>query len=109
MYLVFYYTVMYVHSSEVQLLLFFFNIGVDESFGRQDFAKELGHAMAGIPESFEHDLGFGDDAMKMGLDPLDTDSLQMLSDPCSMVTDPATEDSFRLDDTFQQPTSTAPL
>ena len=52
--------------------------------------------MAGMPDSFDSELFPSDEALKMGLDPLDLDGLQMLTDP-SMVTDPATEDSFRLD------------
>lgn len=68
--------------------------------------------MAGIPESFEQDdlSCFTDDAMQgMGLDPLDTDSLQLLSDPYGMIADPATEDLFRLDGALQPPVCTAPL
>ena len=60
---------------------------------RQDFAKDIGSAMAGMPDSFDSDLFLSDEALKDGLDPLD---LQMLTDP-NIVTDPATEDSFRLD------------
>ena len=53
--------------------------------------------MAGIPgDSFELFPNDADEALKMGLDPLDLDGLQMLTDP-NMVADPATEDSFRLD------------
>lgn len=71
--------------------------GVDDTFSRQDFAKDIGNAMAGISESFVDTDFFGaDEALKMGLDPLDLDGLQMLTDPSSLVTDPATEDSFRL-------------
>ncbi len=68
--------------------------GVDETL-RQDFAKELGSAMI-AGDSFELFAGDADEALKMGLDPLDLDGLQMLTDP-NMVADPATEDSFRLD------------
>ena len=60
---------------------------------RQDFAKDIGSAMAGMPDSFDSDL-FLSDELKDGLDPLD---LQMLTDPTINVTDPATEDSFRMD------------
>lgn len=38
-----------------------------------------------------------DDALGVGLNPLEFDELQMLTD-CNMLTDPATEDSFRFDD-----------
>ena len=69
---------------------------MDETL-RQDFARELGNAMmAGMPgDNFEL-FTDADEALKMGLDPLDLDGLQMLTDP-NMVADPATEDSFRLD------------
>jgi len=53
----------------------------------------LGDSFGG--DSFDADI-FTDDALRLGLDPLELDELQMLSDP-SIVTDPATEDSFRLD------------
>ena len=61
---------------------------------RQDFAKDIGSAMAGMADGT--DLFPLDEALKVGLDPLDLDGLQMLTDP-NMVADPATEDSFRLD------------
>ena len=67
--------------------------GVDETL-RQDFARELGNAMM-TGDNFEL-FTDADEALKMGLDPLDLDGLQMLTDP-NMVADPATEDSFRLD------------
>ena len=64
--------------------------------------KDIGNAMAGAMagvDSFDAADLFcpADEALKMGLDPLDLDGLQMLTDPTNMVTDPATEDSFRLD------------
>ena len=67
---------------------------------RQDLVKDISSAMAGIggsfSDSFDSDLFSADEALKVGLDPLDLDGLQMLTDP-NLVTDPATEDSFRLD------------
>ncbi|KAL5003899.1 hypothetical protein ScPMuIL_017355 [Solemya velum] len=66
--------------------------GADDALIRQDFAKELGNAITG----FDTDLFPSDEVLKAGLDPLDLDGLQMLTDP-TMVADPATEDSFRLD------------
>ncbi|CAH1798127.1 unnamed protein product, partial [Owenia fusiformis] len=73
--------------------------GADETLisnMRQDFAKDLGNAMISV-DSFDTDNFFpSDEALKVGLDPLDLDGLQMLTDP-SLVADPATEDSFRLD------------
>ncbi|KAK3575879.1 hypothetical protein CHS0354_029830 [Potamilus streckersoni] len=71
--------------------------GADDHL-KQDFAKELGNAMSGMSDSFDSEL-FGsvsDEVLKVGLDPLDLDGLQMLTDP-TMVTDPDTENSFRLD------------
>ncbi|XP_033634336.1 CREB-regulated transcription coactivator 1-like isoform X2 [Asterias rubens] len=65
--------------------------GTGESPPRQDFAKEISNAMAGV-DNF--DPLFSTDGFK--LDPLDLDSLQMLTDN-DMVADQATEDSFRLD------------
>jgi CREB-regulated transcription coactivator 1 len=52
--------------------------------------------MAGMIDAFDSELFPTDEVLKVGLDPLDLDGLQMLTDP-NMVTDPATEDSFRLD------------
>ena len=66
--------------------------GVEE----KDLVKDIGNAMAGM-DSFDSDFFPSDEALKMGLDPLDLDGLQMLTDPTNIVTDSATEDSFRLD------------
>ena len=65
-------------------------IGADDTSTNKDFAKELGNAITGM-DGFDFD-----EALKVGLDPLDLDGLQMLTDP-SMITDPATEESFKLD------------
>ena len=76
-----------------------FFTGVDDSSQRHNFniAKDIGNAMAGMPDVFDDaDLFTSEEALKVGLDPLDLDGLQMLTDP-SIVTDPATEDQFRLD------------
>ncbi|XP_033750080.1 CREB-regulated transcription coactivator 1-like isoform X6 [Pecten maximus] len=71
--------------------------GVDDNLmGKQDFAKELGNAITGMPDGFDTEFFTSDEALKVGLDPLDLDGLQMLTDP-SMLTDPATEESFKLD------------
>ncbi|ESO89638.1 hypothetical protein LOTGIDRAFT_164942 [Lottia gigantea] len=72
--------------------------GADDILGRphHDFAKEIGNAIIGMTDGFDTDFFSADEAFKAGLDPLDLDGLQMLTDP-SMVTDPATEDSFKLD------------
>ncbi|XP_069138561.1 CREB-regulated transcription coactivator 1-like isoform X4 [Argopecten irradians] len=72
--------------------------GVDDNLmGKQDFAKEIGNAItAGMPDAFDTEFFTSDEALKVGLDPLDLDGLQMLTDP-TMLTDPATEESFKLD------------
>lgn len=49
-----------------------------------------------LGDSFESDMLTTDDFLKLGLDPLELEEIRMLSD-ANMVTDPATEDSFRLD------------
>ena len=56
-----------------------------------DFAKELGNAITGLPDSFDTDFLTND-----GLDPLGFEEIQMLTD-ASLVADPATEDTFKLD------------
>jgi CREB-regulated transcription coactivator 1 len=72
--------------------------GADDPFGRTqiDFAKDLGNAITGMPDGFDADFLTNDEAFRADLGPLDFDGLQMLADP-NMVTDPATEDSFKLD------------
>ncbi|XP_041364380.1 CREB-regulated transcription coactivator 1-like isoform X2 [Gigantopelta aegis] len=72
--------------------------GADDNLGRPppDFAKDLGNAITGMADGFDTDFFSTDEAFKAGLDPLDLDGLQMLTDP-NMVTDPATEDTFKLD------------
>ena len=73
--------------------------GADDSLKNLDFAKDLGTAITGMADGcFDGDL-FGsvsDEALKDGLGHLDFESFQMLTDP-TMVTDPDTENSFRLD------------
>ncbi|CAL1541615.1 unnamed protein product [Lymnaea stagnalis] len=61
-----------------------------------DFAKDLGNAITGMSDSFDADFLTNDEAFKAGLDPLDFEEIQMLTD-ASLVADPATEDSFKLD------------
>lgn len=71
----------------------FSNTGDDLSSREEaEFAKELGCAMAG---SFDSDI-LSDECLRQGLDPIDLDGLQMLTDQ-EIITDPATEDHFRLD------------
>ena len=54
------------------------------------------NAMA-MPDSFDPELFPIDEALRVDdLAPLDFDGVQMLTDP-NIVTDPAVEDSFRLD------------
>lgn len=61
-----------------------------------DFAKDLGNAITVMGDSFDTDFLTADEAFKAGLDPLDLEEIQMLTD-ASLVADPATEDSFKLD------------
>lgn len=49
-----------------------------------------------LGDSFDADMLTTDDFLKIGLDPLELEEIRMLSD-ANIVTDPATEDSFRLD------------
>jgi len=68
-----------------------------EELARQgsQFAKELNSAMGTTFD--EVDYFPTDDALRAGLDPIDFDGLQILTDSASLVTDPSTEDHFRLD------------
>ncbi|CAG5134422.1 unnamed protein product, partial [Candidula unifasciata] len=61
-----------------------------------DFARDLGNAITGLTDSFDADFLTNDEAFKAGLDPLDLEEIQMLTD-ASLVADPAIEDSFKLD------------
>lgn len=69
-------------------------LGADD-LSRQDFARELGNAITGFND-FDADYLPEEEALKIGLVPLDIDDVQMLTDP-NLVTDAATEDSFKLD------------
>ena len=83
-------------SSCINVDMFYIpSTGVDDGLSRQDFVKDISNAMAGMMDAFDSELFPTDEVLKVGLDPLDLDGLQMLTD--NMVTDPATEDSFRLD------------
>ncbi|KAI5745040.1 hypothetical protein M8J76_007651 [Diaphorina citri] len=55
------------------------------------YSKDL--CMSG---SFDTDFFPSDESLREGLDPIDLDGLQMLTDP-ELIADPATEDHFRLD------------
>lgn len=79
-------------------VVFVLVLGADDTNSyQQDFAKELGHAITGMAENFADDLfGSDEEVLKVGLGPLDFDGLQMLTDP-NLITDPATEDSFKLE------------
>ncbi|XP_076151563.1 CREB-regulated transcription coactivator 1 isoform X3 [Alosa pseudoharengus] len=57
-------------------------------------SKELASTLAG-DDSFDADSQFPLDELK--IDPLTLDGLHMLNDPDMVLTDPATEDAFRLD------------
>ncbi|XP_077698046.1 CREB-regulated transcription coactivator 1 isoform X2 [Eretmochelys imbricata] len=59
-------------------------------------SKELTSSLAGVGDvSFDSDSQFPLDELK--IDPLTLDGLHMLNDPDMVLTDPATEDTFRMD------------
>ncbi|XP_061594517.1 CREB-regulated transcription coactivator 1b isoform X1 [Cololabis saira] len=59
-------------------------------------SKELTNSLAGVGDvSFDADSQFPLDELK--IDPLTLDGLHMLNDPDMVLTDPATEDTFRMD------------
>lgn len=73
--------------------------GVADSMSQQDFASSGGiNPLSYLGDSFDAstDMFTAEEALKLGLDPLEIEELQMLAD-ASIITDPATEDSFRLD------------
>lgn len=57
-------------------------------------SKELSNFLTG-DVSFDADSQFPLDELK--IDPLTLDGLHMLNDPDMVLTDPATEDAFRMD------------
>ncbi|XP_043602280.1 CREB-regulated transcription coactivator 1-like isoform X5 [Bombus pyrosoma] len=59
-----------------------------------EFVKDLGTAMM---SDFDSDLFPSDDALRQGLDPIDMDGLQMLTDPTMVISDPSAEAHFRRD------------
>ena len=65
---------------------------------QQDLTSGVINPLSYLGDSFDAttDLFTAEDALKLGLDPLEIEELQMLAD-ASIVTDPATEDSFRLE------------
>lgn len=78
------------------IIIFFILIGpnVDEGLLRgQDFAKDIGTAMASMSGSFDaSELFPSDEALRAGLDPIDFDGLQILPD-----IDNSNDESFRLE------------
>ncbi|XP_012870804.1 PREDICTED: CREB-regulated transcription coactivator 2 isoform X1 [Dipodomys ordii] len=63
------------------------------------FSKEIAAALAGVPgfevsTGLELGLGLEDE---LHMEPLGLEGLNMLSDPCALLPDPAVEDSFRSD------------
>lgn len=63
------------------------------------FSKEIAAALAGVPgfevsKGLELGLGLEDE---LHMEPLGLEGLNMLSDPCALLPDPAVEDSFRSD------------
>lgn len=66
---------------------------------QQDLSYSDGiNALSYLGDSFDGntDLFTAEDALKLGLDPLEIEELQMLTG-ASIIADPATEDSFRLE------------
>ncbi|XP_031774607.1 CREB-regulated transcription coactivator 1 [Apis florea] len=59
-----------------------------------EFVKDLGSAMMA---DFDPDIFPSDDALRQGLDPIDMDGLQMLTDPTMVISDPSAEAHFRRD------------
>lgn len=88
--------------------LYYFNYitGVDEhaQARTRDLAlgKDISSAMAGIggsfSDSFDSDIFSTDEVLRIGLDPMDLDGLQMFptTDP-NLAVDPGSDDAFRLD------------
>lgn len=68
------------------------------SYGGSDPLREsLINASTYLGDSFDAaDMFTAEEFLTLGLDPLELDEIQMLSD-ATLVTDPETEDSFRLD------------
>ncbi|RWS29281.1 CREB-regulated transcription coactivator 1-like protein [Leptotrombidium deliense] len=67
----------------------------DPLLRNQDFAKDIGTAMASMSGSFDtNDLfSSAEEAFRAGLDPIDFDGLQILTD----IADGTTDDAFRLE------------
>ena len=67
---------------------------IDDSLLRgQDFAKDIGTAMASMSGSFDADLfPSTEDAIRAGLDPIDFDGLQILPD-----IDSTSEEAYKLE------------
>lgn len=84
-----------VHIDKCPVSFADFSSSTGDDLSRPEFVKDLGSAMSG---SFDSDLFPSDETLREGLDPIDFDGLQMLTDPdMNVITDPETEDNFRLD------------
>ncbi|XP_076676094.1 CREB-regulated transcription coactivator isoform X6 [Andrena cerasifolii] len=70
------------------------DFSVADDLTNPELVKDLGTAMMG---DFDADLFPSDDALRQGLDPIDVDGLQMLTDPTMVISDPSAEAHFRLD------------
>ena len=70
--------------------------GIEDDGPKSDFAKDLSMAMAHVGEDTA-DMYSSDDPLKVVLDPLDVEGMQMLSGQEPELTDAATEDTFRMD------------
>lgn len=68
-----------------------------DEMSRHELVKDLGSAMA-MSGSFDSDIFPSDETLREGLDPINFTDYQLLTDPdMNVVTDPSTEDNFRLD------------
>jgi len=67
-----------------------------EAMCQSDDLKDNLNTLTYLGDSFDGEVFTAEDALRLGLDPLELEELQMLADP-SIITDSATEDSFRLD------------
>lgn len=81
-------------SSIPDIILTDFSSNPADDLSRQEFGKELVSAISG---SFDSEFS-SEDRLLEGLGSIDFEGYQMLTDPdLNAITDPATEDTFRMD------------
>ncbi|XP_076335375.1 CREB-regulated transcription coactivator 1-like isoform X2 [Tachypleus tridentatus] len=72
--------------------------GGEEPIIKQDFSCGFSSSVTNVSGCFDVDFFPAEEALRAGLDPIDLDGLQILTDPdISVITDPAMEETFRLD------------